>query len=184
MVTFKDISIYFKASCCNKIDSNPLSNLSPKKSPPSETLEKIYKKFSIYSYVDLQEICVTFSPKKYGEWNNTRIHNFFKKTVIQYCNKYSYFEPSYLFIPEFQKNGMVHYHGIMYFNNANDYWVAEFKRMCSIKFGITAGKTVHNIENYWKYITKDTEQEKFTILPFHYTGNLGTNIAKDKDLMS
>lgn len=171
---FKDISLYFKSDCCNTTEK-PIGNTEIGESlvEPIEkngTLERAFKFFHKICHLDIQEICCTFKPK-YHQFNATALHNLFRKTIKKYFNKYSYFRGSYLFIPEYNSSGILHYHGIVYFHNANEYWSSDLKRMLNNKFGICKGKTVYDIANYKKYITKDLDKEKFTVRPFASTLN-------------
>lgn len=171
MVKFKNIELFFQSDCCNKtvnrstedraIDS-PLVESMP--DPPKNLLD-IYNKFESMNHLDLQEICVTFK-SKYHKMNTGYLHNNFKKWFVKWIKKHLYFKPTYIMIPEFTKAGVIHYHGIIYFDNANDYWTAEIKRLCNNKWGRTQGKKIYNIENYWKYITKDITKQKFSIKMF------------------
>lgn len=143
------------------IDSEPLANLSPKKAIDLLNVFRINKR------LPLHEICVTFKPR-YHSLNPTVLHNKFKSYFVKKMNELIIFQPSYIMIPEFNKSGILHYHGIIYFDNANDYWCAEIKRIINRTFGNTKGKQVHDIDNYVKYILKDIDKQKFTIKHFGF----------------
>lgn len=171
MVKLKNISIYFKSDCCND-NKKDIENQEPNNGmgsllvePIPGRLERFFAWMKKHHKLDLQEICVTFKPK-YHNMNMTMLHTKFKKTIQSYMAKYDYFKPVYLFIPEFNKSGMLHYHGVVYFDNANDYWTADLKRKLNSLYGRTEGKKIYNIENYINYIKKDIEKQKFTIKPF------------------
>lgn len=157
----KDIDKFFKQQVSQKtvIDSGTLSNLSP------ADFSAQYTYFSDIKHLDIHEICVTFKPK-YHHFNSSILHHKFKDFIKNYSLKYAYFKPVYIFIPEFNSSGILHYHGIIYFDNANDYWTADLKRVLNTKFGRTIGKKVHKFKNYWAYIMKDIHKGKLTIGPF------------------
>ena len=123
------------------------------------------------SHLELHEICVTFKPK-WHKMNSTYLHNKFKDWFKKFIIKHNYFKPSYLMIPEFNASGIIHYNGIVYFDNANDYWTAELKRLSNNRWGRTLGKKIYNIDNYITYITKDINKQKFSIKHFHYVNLL------------
>lgn len=177
-ITIKDNDLKVFFNCCNRKepsrDSTPLSNLCP-----PVTYEEEYKVLQGIEHLDIQEICITYKPK-YHKKNPTTLHRETRKYIIRYMKEHEYFKPYYIFVPEFTKAGILHYHGIVYFDNANDYWVADLKRKLGIRFGITQGKAVSNLSNYWKYIMKDTQKQKFTIQVF---SNLKAGQPAKQDLV-
>lgn len=62
---------------------------------------------------------------------------------------------SWVLLPEFSQTGKFHMHGMIYFENANDYWIADFYQWCNRYIGFTGGKTVHDFEKAWEYMIKD-----------------------------
>lgn len=134
------------------------------------------------SHLPLEEICVTLKPK-FHKHNSTFMHNKIKKFIMNYIKDHSYFKPLMIMIPEFNKSGILHYHGIIYFDNASDYWTADMKRRLNNKFGICCGKKVYNIDNYITYITKDIHNQKFTIRPFYYLADNFRIILKGDEVI-
>lgn len=118
--------------------------------------------FSHKRHLDLQEICITFKPS-YHTLNPTTLHNAVHRHIKRYLQKYMYFKPVIYIVPEFNQSGILHYHGIVYFDNSNDYWVADLKRKLNNKYGRTKGKKIYNYDNYLKYIQKDIHKQRFTI---------------------
>lgn len=140
---------------------SPLVETPPPPITPEEDLKAILF-WNSKRHLDLQEICITFKPK-YHNLNSTYLHNILIKHIKKYLQKYNYFKPVIYLVPEFNNSGILHYHGIVYFDNSNDYWVADLKRRLNAKFGRTTGKSIHNLDNYLKYIQKDLHKQKFTI---------------------
>lgn len=165
MPTLKDISLFFRSDCCNKTVINNGRVPSLVETLP-EKLDHVYEQFNKLRHLDLQEICITYKPK-YHKQNPTYLYTQTRDFITSYMKKHEYFKPLYIFYPEFTSQGILHLHGIVYFDNANDYWTAEIKRILNNKFGLTKGKKIYNLDNYWTYINKDIHKQKFTIQPFH-----------------
>lgn len=147
-----------------EVDSKTLVESTPPQITP-ETDLKANLFFSHKRHLDLQEICITFKPS-YHKLNPTVLHNAVHKHIKKYFQKYMYFKPVIYMVPEFNQSGILHYHGIIYFDNSNDYWVADLKRKLNNKYGRTRGKSIHNYDNYIKYIQKDIHKQRFTIKSF------------------
>jgi len=165
MPTFKDISIYFRSDCCNKTEIDPGIGSVPLVEPMPENWLHAYEQFKKIQHLDIQEICITYK-QKFHTWNPSTLYNQTRDFIQKYTRKYTRFRPLYVFFPEFNSSGVLHLHGIIYFDDANDYWTADLKRMLNNKYGRTVGKRVFNLDNYWLYINKDINKNKFTIQPF------------------
>lgn len=138
---------------------------------PTKTVPytRIYNRFlELYNKkCDIQEFCITFKPRFHKD-NATTLHIKVKKFFDNLRWEKESFRPSFLLMPEFNKSGILHYHGIIYFDDANEYWTAYVKRKCNSKFGNTKGKTIFNFDNYYTYMMKDKHKNKFTIQPIYY----------------
>lgn len=165
---FKDISFYFqpKLSINGCADSKPLSNPATPKPDPDYDLNKCFEHFDNNQHLDLHEICITFN-NKWIKINALLLHNHLKKYIQSFMAKHRTLRPMYVFMPEFSNAGRLHYHGIIYFDNANDYWTSEFKRLLRNRYGRTEGKKIFNYEAYAAYIRKDEKKDIGNIQPFY-----------------
>lgn len=168
----KDISIFFTPKCNNTevININKQSTVG-RVSSLGETLPKkrhqqIEQLFSKYKHLPLQEICVTFTTK-WRKQNILLLHNNFRNYVDKHFKKHKDKRPLYCFYPEFSPKGYLHYHGIIYFDNANDYWTNETKRLIRNRYGNTEGKQIYNFTNYFTYMTKDKEKDIGNLQSFY-----------------
>ena len=164
-ITDNDLKVFFE--CCNKTEpskkgGSPLVEPPPR---PSAEYDSYHNRLKDLAHLDIQEICITYKPAHHKK-NPTKLHRETKKFIQKFMKEHDYFKPTYIFIPEFNKAGILHYHGIIYFDNANDFWTAELKRRLNQRYGRTEGKKVHDLTNYWTYMTKDIHKQKFTIKPF------------------
>lgn len=131
--------------------------------------------FNFFDQKHIDEVCITFRPNIH-DTNHMLLHgtvrDFLSKwSSRNYINETSCFEKvSYLFIPEYSKEGRLHYHGLVHFHEPlNQYsWAAKFKASLGKKFGRTAGKEVFNWKNYKKYISKDLPKLPNWLKPIYY----------------
>lgn len=174
MVKLQDISIYFSSNCCNKksIENISQTHKTPvgKVSSLGETLpekwhQQVENHFTSYKHLPLHEVCVTFTPK-WRRLNALILHTKFKGFIQKFMAKHKDKRPWYVFYPEYSPKGYLHYHGIIYFDNANDYWTNEIKRLVRNKFGNTEGKEIYNFSKYYLYMTKDKNKNIGQITPF------------------
>lgn len=168
----QDISIYFTPKCCIKnIEINKQKSTVGRVSSLGETLpekrhQTIEQLFRTYKHLPLHEICVTFTPK-WRKQNILSIHNNFRTYVDKLMKRNKDKKPIYCFYPEFSPKGSLHYHGIIYFDNANDYWVSEVKRLIRNRYGNTEGKAIYNFTNYFTYMTKDKGKDIGNLQSFY-----------------
>lgn len=118
-------------------------------------VEEIVKKLPIDQF--LQEVCITLRPTFHNK-SSTDVYKLVKDYLYRYQKRYQHTGIKFVFTPEFNKMGILHFHGIVSFNEYTSNNVAEFKRKLNNKFGRTEGKQVQNIAKYIEYITKDTDQ--------------------------
>lgn len=104
--------------------------------------------------LDWHEICVTLKPKWFDKCA-VQMRTLFYEWVRAWYMKHLKYRPHIVCYPEFNKAGIVHWHLMMYVENGNDAWAAEFKRLAGNKWGRTQGKAVFNMSNYKKYMQKD-----------------------------
>lgn len=161
----KDISLYFKSNCCNetKPKHGMVSTLG--ETMPQKWHLRMYEHFWKHKHLPLHEICITFTPK-WRKQNNLVLHTKLKEFIQRFMAKHQSKRPWYIFYPEFSPKGYLHYHGIIYFDNANDYWMSEIKCAIRNKFGNTEGKQIYNFSKYWAYMTKDKEKDLNNIKPY------------------
>lgn len=110
--------------------------------------------------VTYYEMTVTFKPNKYqaSKDPNTQIYTLFKDLIERYIlRKIHKSQTYYTFyaMPEFTKKGILHFHCVMYFDNANDYHCNNLIVYSNRHFGNTIGKEIYKMENFLKYISKD-----------------------------
>lgn len=130
---------------------------------PEKRLE-ILAAFEEIRHLDIHEFTITFNLRKLGfdiacinlnESLHQQVSEFLRKWELKFKRK-KYLADWCIFVqPEYHSNGVLHYHGIAYFDNANDYWVSLLKRQLNGKFGRSLGKKIHDLTNYVKYISKD-----------------------------
>lgn len=102
---FKDISIYFQSSCCNDGSAKPLSKRSRKMDPV-----QFFKQLP--SNVDLHAATITIGNIKYGSLSSYEQYLAMKKAIKRTYRYHG--NTKYLFFFEYQKNGQLHGHGIIY----------------------------------------------------------------------
>lgn len=176
-----NIEIYFNPKYRNDTNTNDREVQNPLVEPLPLTIHPYVKRyFKEISRLPIHEICITFK-KTYHDMRATALHNKVREYIEKYTKKYEYFKPSYIFCPEYNASGILHYHGIIYFNNSNDYWTADLKRLLNNKFGRTKGKEVYSFKKYWQYMTKDTNKGKFTVRYFHNVVNSEEEITEVTD---
>lgn len=169
---FKDISIYFQPKLqINKgcADSKPCRIQQPPTNDPDFDLDKCFNHFINHKHLELHEICITFN-NKWIKMNSLLLHNHLRKYIQSFMAKNKGIKPWYVFMPEFSNSGRLHYHGIIYFDNANDYWISEFKRLLRNRYGRTEGKKIFCLDNYIAYIRKDEKKDIGNIQPYYYIG--------------
>lgn len=151
---FKDISLFFiiKSDCCinGGIGSEVLVEPMPE---PAD----YFSQLDIMSHLELYEVCVTFASQTFS---NLTLERDFTEKLTRYLKKFIFkkgVKCNYvlLFVPEYNKSGVLHYHGLVYFDNANYYHAHKLIRYCNRVFGRTQGKLVYNYDNYKKYMLKD-----------------------------
>ena len=155
----KNINFFFKPSCCVNctcdncisIGSNPLVEPMPASSGIFEYLDTI-------KHLDIYEFCITYDPRD-NLSNKSRERNTRNK-IGKYLKSKSFHEGTrnkyiILMLPEYNSSGILHWHGMMYFDNANYYYVHKLIRYCQRQFGRTMGKKVFNYDNYKTYMLKD-----------------------------
>lgn len=146
----------------NKTTINNTSGLKPLSKPRpdshqlrSQIIENIVKPAIIDQY--LQEVCITLHPK-YHNRSSTDMYDQVSQYLKRYHRRYQHTGIKFVFTPEYNKQGIIHFHGIVSFTEDTKYNISEFKRKLNLKFGRTEGKQVQNIMKYIEYITKDTDQ--------------------------
>lgn len=138
----------------------------------------VWDHFKNYSEVyNLQEVCITFKPK-YHQLEASRLYRESKTYLQRYFHRSRKLGVNYMAVPEFSKNGILHYHLIiMYFNvQDTEYHISEFKRIIGNKYGNTKGSQVANLlasadgknKGYLKYMQKDILNNKGYIRPFYH----------------
>lgn len=163
---FKDISIFFKSSCCNKTTGivETLGETMPR-SP--DTLVKIL-------LVDYYEFTTTFDLSKLHYDRNCHdlndiLYKFYKETITKFIKKYIDKKQTYYMVysmPEYTKAGLLHFHTINYFDTGNEYYSAKLRLYSSRKFGNTLGKKVYDFNNYITYISKEYKSTNI-LLPIY-----------------
>lgn len=167
-----DISKFLiKSSCCNKSVGIGQPLVVPMHPEPAELFRPFIEisqlPQNLQNDIDIHEFTVTFNPRKVtvkidkaepGAANDY-IHDWFTRTITRYIKVYLFKKVktkyNILFVPEFTKAGLIHYHAIAYIENASDYYIAKLKTYCNREYGRCIGKKVYNINNYIKYISKD-----------------------------
>lgn len=151
MPRFRDITLYFKSSCCDNTEgqaSSPCRKAAPQ------------KRLTIYDYfynlssqgVPLYAATITIGNKKYGSMDSANQYKHFKKAIKQYIPFHS--QDKYVFTFELQSNGQLHSHGI----TTSGYLVNYTENF--YKFGSRNGnpkslEPIKSIESYIKYIQKE-----------------------------
>ena len=142
--------------------------------PCSENYNHVWEHFSSYSDYNLQEVCITLKPK-WHQTNSKWMYTDMKTNICRRMRRLRRLKPSYIFVPEYQKNGILHLHGLIMFLNCQDteYYIAEFKRHIGLRYGNTKGSQVVNLfatasgGGYLAYLKKDIHKSKSYILPFY-----------------
>lgn len=146
----KDISLYFKCSamCCNsekglKVLVQPLQKIEP-----------ILEMLNDLKHLEIFEFCVTYQPNP-----NSNLTNEYdlREKLDKWVKRNTKKQKNYviLLMPEYSKTGALHWHGMMYFDNANHYHCYKLIRYLNRVIGRTAGEPVKNYENYSNYMLKD-----------------------------
>lgn len=156
-----DIRIFFNCIC--KKSSPKLHSVALVETMP-KLRDELMGTFKKLSRLELHEFTITFDLDKLGyaiDCNN--LNDILEDKVAMFLlewrkklNNRKYAEDWCIFVqPEYTKVGVLHYHGIAYHDNANDYWNALLKRKLNGKFGRCTGKKIYDITNYITYISKD-----------------------------
>lgn len=157
----QDISIYFgiKRSATNHGIVSPLVETMPKLQ--DNLLNKLSK-------LPVEEFTITFNLQKLKFASNCEnlncilyklVYDLFRKWIKNNLSK----QKDYIIymIPEFHKSGIIHFHAIAYFDNANDYYINKLKILLNRKCGRTEGKKIYKLDNWYKYIHKEYKPENF-----------------------
>jgi hypothetical protein len=149
----RDISIFFKSSCCNK-ESDPENE---KFSSCQIAPEKVRQYFEDLEGTDLKAATITIGNVKYGKLAYYEQHAEFEKAIKRLPKQARYY-----FRYEFQKNGQLHAHGIVY----NLYDQPYFDIMS--RFGTRNTKKesyqeIKHLKQYLDYMEKD--MDKVTLSP-------------------
>lgn len=168
---FKDIRIFFniKSQCCNQLQ-DPLHGWKTLVEP-MQNPESYFENLARYKHLDLYEFCVTYDPNRkmkknrrtYYLDNNIHRETDLRESITKYISTKSFGEGKkisnyiLLMFPEFNNMGVLHWHGMMYFNNANYYYCNKVISYFNKKYGRTRGKKVYNFDNYKSYMLKDTK---------------------------
>lgn len=124
---------------------------------------------------EFQEVCVTLRPE-YQNYEDDFMDYQFRSFMNEYHRKYRVlYSPHYLFVPEYTARGITHWHGIVTYPSCAVARTAELKRKLNRRFGLTAGKEVYNICNYWQYMIKDINNHK---LGLSYVTNFQVGLGK------
>lgn len=166
MPTARDISIFFNIKCCNK---DKQTNTSRHRSVLVEPMPNFIAQLE-GKQLQYHEVCITIRPKIYNKYNNCEIYHQYNRYNDNFWKKYKKHTKCQkqldIMVPEFNKQGIIHFHKIMYFNNSNDYWIAEYKQMMNKKLGLTKGKKVFNLKNYGEYMLKDQSKTNTSIIQY------------------
>lgn len=168
----RDISLYFKSSCCNTTNSSIVNTL-------VETMPKLPASLPVKNNLPYYEFTSTFDLNKLRYSSdcidlNSILYKKYKNTMIKYIKKYLIKkQKAYLFyaMPEYTKSGLLHFHVLCYFDNANDHYCNRLILYSGRKFGRTVGKKVYNKENYVRYISKDFNVTN-KLLPIYIQENM------------
>lgn len=171
MVKFKDISIFFMSSCCNKKGKEKSDKTENRGSLLGEPLPKFWKK--IIKAIDnpgreLHECTITFTNKML-RLNLLVIHNMLRGYVERYAKrvkKKHNIKFSYIMVPEFSKTGRLHFHAVLY-SEGYEIHIHDFKHRVRNKFGNTEGKMINNKQKWFDYISKDLEKDYGGIQMYH-----------------
>lgn len=152
MYKLKDISQYFtKGKSKSKKHSVPLG----------ETMPKIMAKLKSNANYNYYECTTTFNLKQLKfsrDCDNLNFHlyKYYQGKIKKYIKRISHNDDYYFFtIPEYQKNGLLHFHTVMYFKYEHIDTSNRFIVYSNKNFGNTRGKKIHNLDNWIKYISKD-----------------------------
>jgi len=136
----------------------------------------VWDHFENYRDYNLQEVCITLRPK-YHQQTSKYMYTDVKTYIQRAFRRLRRLKPSYIFVPEYTKAGIIHFHGLIMFLNCQDteYHIAEFKRKIGNKYGNTKGQQVVNLlppvsdgdGGYLNYLKKDIHKSKSYILPFY-----------------
>lgn len=142
--------------------------------PCPENYNHVWDHFTSFSDYNLQEVCVTLKPK-YHQLTAKYMYTDVKSYIQRAFRRLRRLKPSYVFVPELTKAGIIHFHGLIMFLDCQDteYWIAEFKRKIGLRYGNTKGSQVVNLfagasgAGYLAYLKKDIHKSKSYILPFY-----------------
>ena len=109
----------------------------PLASPCPENYNHIWDHFTTHSEIyNLQEVCITLKVK-YHQLDSRVMYTDVKSYIHRAFRRLRRLKPNYIFVPEYTKSGIIHFHGLIMFFNCQDteYWIAEFKRKVNNKYG-------------------------------------------------
>ena len=140
----------------------------PLANPRPTDYNHVWTHFENYEHYNLQEVCITLKPK-YHQLTSKVMYKDVKAYIHRAFRRLRRLKPSYIFVPEYTRSGVIHFHGIIMFYNCQDteYWISEFKRKLNNKYGNTRGSQVSNLSSYLRYIKKDIQNNKGYIRPFY-----------------
>lgn len=157
---------FFNSKCCNTVKSNTYRVVNSLVEPLRKKPALIMAPYIALSPALMHEFTVTFNlnklrfrtPASYQGLNEI-LYDSFKEKIGRYVVSYLFpkkLEVTYriLFVPEFMKNGMLHFHALAYIDNASHYYDAKLKNYCNKQFGRCTGKVIYNISNFTTYISK------------------------------
>lgn len=159
MTKLKDISLFFISDCCNG-SAKPLSKRS-RNIDPMPYFHKIFNSLPEHNE-SLHAATITIGNVHYGRMSSQDQYKHMVKAIKQ-CYPY-HGETKYAFYFEYQKNGQLHAHGVVY-NGYQSKFIDHFN-----KFG---NRNTHDASyqlikksDYFSYIQKEKEKmKKYT--PIH-----------------
>jgi len=172
MVKLQDISIYFRSDCCNKLGAAPLSKR-PSKKAPIKFFEQLFNKLGNDSN-SLHAVTITIGNVHYGSMSASEQYRHMKK-AIKSCYRY-HGETKYIFYFEYQKNGQLHAHGVIY-NGYRSKFIDHFNKFGKRNTHKDSYQNVKNI-NYFTYIQKDNSEMQYKYPIVHNILNKDLTPAK------
>ncbi len=151
----RDISIFFKSTCCTKESGPEIGTISPCQTAP----ENVRQIFEELEGTDLIACTITIGNIKYGKLAYYEQHAHMCEAIRKLPKSCKYY-----FRFEFQKNGQLHAHGIAY-NLYQEPYVACVSRFGTRNSHQESFQEIKHLKNYLDYMEKD--MDKVTLTPIY-----------------
>lgn len=159
MVIVKDISIFFRSSCCISTSPPPCRNSARVTGGP-----QLMEYFQLVPSGSLIAATITIGTKFYGSMSSDDQYKHFAKAIKYFKSQIkNIYDPTgrYYFTFELQRNGQLHAHGILY-NIYQKVFTDSFRQFGRHNENSKSYQKLNNLTLYTKYINKENAYPPLT----------------------